>query len=186
MLRRIDVPTDIRLYRLHLTLQAALGWENSHLYEFKAGGSRWGMPDPDFDGGPRDARKARLIDILDGTTTGGPFKYVYDFGDNWQHTVTVDQVTDAAPGVLYPVLVEARGRCPPEDVGGPFSYPDFLEAIADPEHEQHAEMIAWVGEAFDPEVADVNALTAAVATLVKRWTRTTRASASAFRAKRAR
>jgi len=115
--RRIEVPLTIRLDRLHLVLQAALGWTNSHLYEIKAGGVGWGMPDPDFDNGPLDARKTRLTDVLQdvGIKT---LRYLYDFGDGWEHTVKVERVTEAVPGVTYPLLIDATGQCPPEDVGG--------------------------------------------------------------------
>jgi acyl-coenzyme A synthetase/AMP-(fatty) acid ligase len=51
---------DIRLDRLHLLIQAAMGWTNSHLYEIRAGDVGWGIPDPGWPDGPLDARKARL------------------------------------------------------------------------------------------------------------------------------
>ena len=151
-------------------LQAVLGWTDSHLYEIRAGGVGWGMPDLDFDEGPLDARKARLIDVLEdvGTKT---IKYLYDFGDGWEHTIKVERVTEAVPGTAYPVLLDARGRCPPEDVGGPGGYDEFLEALADPDHESHADTKAWAGRNYDPKVVDVEALAAAVAALAKAWTR---------------
>ena len=168
--RRLEVPLTIRLDRLHLVLQAALGWTDSHLYEIKTGGVGWGMPDPDFSDGPLDASKARLIDVLEdvGTKT---IKYLYDFGDGWEHTIKVERVTEAVPGVAYPVLIDARGRCPPEDVGGPWGYDEFLEALADPDHESHADMKVWAGRNYDPKVVDVEALAASVAALAKAWTR---------------
>jgi len=137
--RRVEVPLAIRLDRLHLVLQAAMGWTNSHLYEIRARDVGWGLPDPDFGDGPLDAKKARLIDVLEdaGTKT---VKYLYDFGDGWEHTVKVERITDAVPGIAYPVLINATGRCPPEDVGGPWGYDEFLDALADPAHENHAEM----------------------------------------------
>lgn len=168
--RRLEVPLTIRLDRLHLVLQAALGWTDSHLYEIKAGGVGWGMPDQDFGDGPLDARKARLIDVLEdvGTKT---IRYLYDFGDGWEHTIKVERVIEAVPGVAYPVLLDARGRCPPEDVGGPWGYDEFLEALADPDHEDHADTKTWAGRNYDPKVVDVEGLAAAVATLAKAWTR---------------
>ena len=80
VLRRIEVPLTIRLDRLHLVLQAAMGWTNSHLYEFRARDIGWGVPDPDFGDGPLDARKARLIDALEDVGVSA-LKYLYDFGD---------------------------------------------------------------------------------------------------------
>ena len=134
VLRRVEVPFDIRLDRLHLTIQAAMGWTNSHLYEIRAGGVGWSTPYPDADwaGDFIDARKARLEDI--GTKS---LQYLYDFGDGWEHTIKIERLIDPEPGILYPRLIEAKGHCPPEDVGGPWGYGEFLEAIADPSHERH-------------------------------------------------
>jgi hypothetical protein len=89
VLRWIEVPLTIRLDRLHLVLQAAMGWTNSHLYEFRARDIGWGVPDPDFGDGPFDARKARLIDALEEVGVS-PLKYPYDFGDGWEHTIRID------------------------------------------------------------------------------------------------
>lgn len=168
--RRVEVPLAIRLDRLHLVLQAAIGWTNSHLYEIRARDVGWGLPDPDFGDGPLNAKKARLIDVLEdaGTKT---IKYLYDFGDGWEHTVKVERITDAIPGVAYPVLINATGRCPPEDVGGPWGHDEFLHALADPAHENHAEMKDWIGEDFDPTAVDVEALADDVAALAKAWAR---------------
>lgn len=172
VLRRVEVPFDIRLDRLHLTIQAAMAWTNSHLYELRAGDVRWSTPYPDADwaGDFLDARKARLGDVLEdiGTKT---LKYLYDFGDGWEHTIKLERLADPEPGVLYPRLIEASGRCPPEDVGGPWGYAEFLEAIKDPEHERHAEFTEWIGDDFDPSVVDTDWLVEEVAALAKRWSR---------------
>ena len=85
VLRRIEVPLTIRLDRLHLVLQAAMGWTNSHLYEIRARDVGWGVPDPDWGEGPLDARKARLLDILE-DTGAKTLQYLYDFSDGWEHT----------------------------------------------------------------------------------------------------
>ncbi len=82
VVRRVEVPLTIRLDRLHLVLQAAMGWTNSHLYEIRARDVGWGIPDPDFGDGPLNASKARLIDVLEDVGTRS-LKYLYDFGDGW-------------------------------------------------------------------------------------------------------
>jgi len=130
--RRLEVPLSIRLDRLHLVIQAAMGWTNSHLYEIRAEDTGWRIPDPGWGGGPLDARQARLIDVLEdaGTKT---LKYLYDFGDGWEHSIKIERSIDPLPDVGYPRLIEAAGRCPPEDVGGPWGYAEFLEAISDPD-----------------------------------------------------
>ena len=131
VLRRIEVPADIKLDRLHLTLQAALGWTNSHLFEIRARDVGWGQPSPDWPDGPLDARKAKLIDVLEdaGTKT---LRYLYDYGDGWEHTIKVERMAPAEPDAVYPRLIEASGRCPPEDVGGPWGYGEMLEALKIP------------------------------------------------------
>ncbi len=166
ILRRIEVPFDIRLDRLHLTLQAAIGWTNSHLYEIRAGDVGWGMTDPDWGDGPLDARKARLVDALEDAKT---LRYLYDFGDGWEHTIKVERLIDAEPGLIYPRLIEATGRCPPEDVGGPWGYPEFLDAIHDPKHGRHAEFSEWIGDDFDPNFVDIGGLANEVTALAKAW-----------------
>jgi len=171
VVRRLEVPLTIRLDRLHLVLQAAMGWTNSHLYEIRARDVGWGVPDPHLGNGPLDASKARLIDVLEDVGVRS-LKYVYDFGDGWEHSVRIERVTDAVPGAIYPRLVEAVGRCPPEDVGGPWGYRAFLDAIADPDHEDHGDRLEWVGGPFDPTDAGVERLTQAVERLAKKWTRT--------------
>ena len=170
ILRRVQVPVTIRLDRLHLVLQVAMGWTNSHLYEIRARDVGWGMPNPDFGDGPLDASKARLIDVLEDVGARA-LKYLYDFGDGWEHSVRIERITDAVPGVTYPRLVEATGRCPPEDVGGPWGYREFLDAIADPDDEEHAERLEWIGGSFDPTTVDLQALTKAVNSLAKRSAR---------------
>ena len=170
VLRRIEVPADIKLDRLHLTLQAALGWTNSHLYEIRARDVGWGIPSPDWPDGPLDARKVKLIDVLEdaGTKT---LRYLYDYGDGWEHTIKVERMIPADTNIAYPRLIEASGRCPPEDVGGPWGYAEMLEALADPDHERHAEIREWVGDDFDPHAFDAEPLRANVAALAKRWSR---------------
>src|SRR6266567_3281083 len=172
VLRRIEVPFDIPLDRLHQTLQVAIGWTNSHLYEIRAGDVGWSTPHPGIDGADEflDARKARLGDVIEdvGTKT---LQYLYDFGDGWEHTIKIERIADAVPGVAYPRLVEAAGRCPPEDVGGPWGYADLLQAIDDPQHERHAELKDWIGGDFDPKTVDTDRLAEELAALAKQWSR---------------
>ena len=170
VVRRVEVPLTIRLDRLHLVLQAAMGWTNSHLYEFRARDTGWGVPDPYFADGPLDARKARLIDVVEDVGVRS-LKYFYDFGDGWEHTLRIERITEPVRGIAYPHLREATGRCPPEDVGGPWGYQEFLEAIADPKHERHSEFVTWIGDNFDPTAVNAERHARDIAALAKRWSR---------------
>ena len=129
-------------------------------------------PDQDWAGDFLDARKARLGDVLEdvGTKT---LKYLDDFGDGWEHTIKIERLIDPEPGTPYPRLIEAKGCCPPEDVGGPWGYAEFLEAIADPKHERHRELKEWLADDFNPHVVDVDVdrLSEDVAELAQSWSR---------------
>ncbi len=82
------------------------------------------------------------------------FEYEYDFGDSWSHDVLFEGCLQADPGCRYPLCLEGERACPPEDVGGTRGYLDFLEALADPDHEEHDTFRRWVGRRFDPESFD--------------------------------
>lgn len=173
VVRRVEVPLSIRLDRLHSVLQAALGWTNSHLWEFRAGETGWGIPDRDWGDGPNDAAKATLIGVLE-DTGARKLTYLYDFGDGWEHTIKIEYVVAPESGTVYPRLVEAVGRCPPEDIGGPPGYEEFLAAIRDPRHERHAEITEWHSADFDPAVVDVDKIQRVFAALARRWSRAPR------------
>lgn len=172
VLRRIEVPFDIRLDWLHLTIQAAMGWTNTHLYEIRARDVGWSTPDPyaGWTGDFLDARKARLDKVLADVGTK-KLRYVYDFGDGWEHTIKIERLIESEPGQLYPRLIEASGCCPPEDVGGPWGYAELLAAIDDATHERHADIDDWISNDFDPTVADIKSLADGVAALAKKWSR---------------
>lgn len=146
VMRRVVVPLSIRLDRLHTLLQVAMGWSGSHLWAILARDIEWGprATDGNIRDEPLDASKARLGDVLAdvGTKT---LKYVYDLGDGWQHTIKVERLFAGVLGLELPFLLEAIGRCPPEDVGGPSAYMELLAANVDPQHPRHAEAKELLG-----------------------------------------
>ena len=91
--------------------------------------------------------------------------YEYDFGDGWEHTVEVQKIVEPEPGVKYPVCLGGKNACPPEDCGGIWGYYEMLEAIADPKHERHEELLEWLGDRFDPDAFDREEVNAALAEL---------------------
>ena len=104
-----------------------MGWSGSHLWLIQVRDMTWGMADPD-DNDILPANRTVLIDLV-ADTGARSFDYIYDFGDDWRHTVKIETPTPSAPGVDYPLLLEATGRCPPEDCGGPWGYRDMLDAL---------------------------------------------------------
>ncbi len=173
VVRRIEVPLAMRLDDLHLAFQIAMGWENDHLYEFQAGRAAWGIPDPEVPRSAWDilaASEAVLADLL-AQAPRKSFNYLYDFGDGWSHSVSVEAVTEAASETGYPRLLDAEGRCPPEDCGGPYGYTRYLEAIGNRKHKRHKEMIEWRGPGFDPTALNAAAIRKELAALAKRIAR---------------
>lgn len=111
--RVIEVPLGIRLDRLHSVFQAALAWTDSHLWELTFGRTGFGIPDPEYGfGGPLDARKTTLAQAMEGMR-GKTFRYLYDFGDAWEHSVKIQGIAPADPHGCYPSLIEATGMRPP-------------------------------------------------------------------------
>lgn len=172
VVRTIAVPLDIRLDRLHTVFQAAFGWTDTHLWEMFFGRTGFGIPDFDYGfDGPLDARKSTLEEVL-ADTRRRTFRYVYDFGDNWEHSVRIESVAPADPQLSYPLLLAATGERPPEDSGGPFGYADLVEALGNPEHDYHEEATERLGEDHDPNAQpDTELIERDMADLAKAWLR---------------
>jgi hypothetical protein len=159
--RRVLVP-DCTLADLHHIIQVSMGWSDYHLHVFEIGGEQygdreqWDEPDPWGESEVKDERKLKLSRLAAGGIK--KFRYVYDMGDNWQHTIQLEKVLPAEAGVHYPRCTDGKRACPPEDCGGPWGYPGLLEALANPRHPEHADMLEWVGGEFDPEQFDAEAV----------------------------
>ena len=155
--RRIIVPETMTLGKLHDAIQAAMGWCDCHLHEIA--GERYGIPDPDFDWGVpvRSERRVRLVTALSGSKT---FRYTYDFGDGWEHRIKVEKVLPPDPALATPLCLAGANACPPEDVGGSPGYLDFVDAVSDPNHPEHDEMLDWCGGSFDPTAFDAQPVNA--------------------------
>lgn len=154
--RRIQVPADITLSRLHNILQVVMGWTDSHLHQFIVGEIYYGLPHPDWDFEVKDERRAKLYKIA--PQEKAKFTYEYDFGDDWLHTILVEKILTPEEGRQYPVCIKGKRACPPEDCGGVWGYESFLEAIRDPNHPEHDEMLEWIGGSFDSEAFDLVAI----------------------------
>ena len=152
--RRVLVPASSTLTQLHSVIQEAMGWWDCHLHGFRIGDERYTIPEPGggfmgMDQGEIDERKVRLHHVLG--AKGATAIYDYDFGDDWEHQVTVEKISMPESGVAYPVCVAGKRRCPPEDCGGVYGYYDLLAALKDPAHERHQELTEWIGSVPDPE-----------------------------------
>ena len=168
--RRVEVPLSLSLKGLHDVIQAVMGWESYHLHEFKVGDKRYGVPDPEWDDAPRilSAKSTKLASLIECGVR--KFGYVYDFGDDWRHTIRVEAVADADPGTEYPRFVEGERRGPPEDVGGIDGYYEFLEGMAKPRHQEHQRLLEWYGGPYDPDDIDLPMIASHIGQLARRRT----------------
>lgn len=145
-----------------------MGWTDSHLHDFEIDGVCYGQPSGEafFDMEQLDERKEHLGNCV---VQGDTFLYRYDFGDDWEHRVKVEKTERLATEPSSDAwLLAGKHACPPEDVGGPGGYQDFLETISDPESPEAQEMLEWVGEKFDSEHFDIENTKAAVLQISRR------------------
>jgi hypothetical protein len=157
--RRIQVPASYSFWGLHVAIQDAMGWFDCHLHEFRIvpdvqHGSvvRVGVPGEEFGDEP-PVRAGWTVPVSEVLVRGIlPLLYVYDFGDDWQHAVMYEGPAPKERGVTYPSYVSGARRCPPEDCGGPHGYAELLDAIRDPTHERHDELLEWLGGSFDADL----------------------------------
>jgi len=155
--RRFRVSGNITFYKLHRVLQEVMGWNNYHLYEFQVGELILGEPDPEYSGEIRNANRVKLSEIL--SREMDKFIYIYDFGDGWQHEVTVERILPSNEELRHAICVEGERACPPEDCGGIGGYSNLLKIIRNPAHERYKEIVEWLGGEFDPkrfDIAEVN------------------------------
>jgi hypothetical protein len=160
--RRIQVK-DCSLDKLHEHIQTAMGWTNSHLHQFMIGGVLHGDPELLCEGWqdeiqPVDSLHTRISTIVPENGKQLRFEYEYDFGDGWKHEILFEGCLRADRGARYPLCVDGARACPPEDVGGISGYEEYLDIMADPQHEEHESFRRWRGP-FDPEKCDADKAT---------------------------
>jgi hypothetical protein len=149
--RRIQVWEDTTLAQLHAILQIVMGWEDYHLHQFMIGRRLYSVPDPDdamYERKVSDESRVPLGEVV--PRVGTQFAYLYDFGDNWEHDLMLEAILLPDTTAQYPTCIGGERRTPPEDVGGTHGYEEYLAVLADPEHEEHDNMLQWRGP-FDPE-----------------------------------
>jgi hypothetical protein len=157
--RLIEVPTRYDFWQLHVAIQDAMGWTDSHLHVFRPGPPgpkriQIGIPDDNFAGddlvvpGWKHKIQEFLADVGDAT------EYEYDFGDSWEHDVRLEALLPRVKGRKYPRCVSGERACPPEDCGGVHGYKRLLEVLFDPQHPEFESTLTWLGPEFSPEAFD--------------------------------
>lgn len=172
--RRIAVPSQLTFYKLHKVIQKAFGWQDYHLFRFMdserslmsidwfAHSFEIGIPDPEDDQPVMNAKKTRISDVIPATRK---LKYIYDFGDYWEHVITFEKIDSSDS--KHTVLLGGEGACPPEDCGGPTGYEHVKIVLANPAHEEHEDMKTWIGlkrnQHWDPDHFDLESAALKVA-----------------------
>ena len=162
--RRLLVPSDLTLLQLHHVLQVAMGWDDSHMHEFRIQGQRYGTPDPIEQSfrGPQTIgeRTVRLSSVLGRVRSKA--LYIYDFGDDWQHQILVEKRLAPEPECGYPICIAGERQGPPEDCGGIYRFCELLDALDDPENQ---DVLDWLGEEYDPEAISIEEINRRLALL---------------------
>lgn len=169
--RRVVVSESLTFLQLHKVIQAAMGWEDCHMHEFELAAPRLriGTNSPGDLGFFGDSerllpeRTTRLADVLAGKRK---FRYWYDFGDDWWHTVIIEKRLPPDPTVPPAQLLAGEFSCPPEDCGGPPGYVDMMEIIATSDHPEREGIMNWLGP-FDPLAFDLERTAKDVARTVR-------------------
>ena len=150
--RRLKISSATDLAELHDIIQISMGWTDSHLHLFFAGRKYYGIPDPEFPDDTIPEKGIQIDSLL--KREKDSLDYVYDFGDGWDHKITLEKILPITPGETVPRCITGRRGCPPEDIGGIWGYEEFLKAYTDKSHPEHEEFVEWAGECFDPERFD--------------------------------
>lgn len=150
--RRVEVPLSSTLEQLHRVVQAVMLFEDCHLFEFDVDGSRYVMSSDDDDTPTEDAGRLSVQTMIARGIKA--FSYTYDFGDDWRHTIIIEQVNEANPEIVYPRFLAGARAAPPEDVGGVPGFENFVAAMTLTRHPDKARLRKWYGRSFDPEEID--------------------------------
>ena len=153
--RRLLIENNITFLTFHYIIQDAMGWENAHLFEFKAGHNRICEYYEEWDMGSdmKDAAEIMIDTVLN--KKGDKVLYTYDFGDGWEHQITVEKVETIDKSVHYPVCIKGKGNCPPEDCGGIWGFYSMLEALKDKKHPEYEHWRGWMEADYDPDNFDM-------------------------------
>jgi hypothetical protein len=163
--RRILIASDADLGLFHYILQDVMGWTDSHLHQFIAGGVMYSTPDDEFADEIgmeiRDESKYKLSQVL--KKEKASLTYEYDFGDSWEHKIVLEKILPHDDSIQTPSCIKGKRACPPEDCGGVWGYENLITIIQDPKHPEYEEMREWLAEDFDPEHFDLDEINEALA-----------------------
>lgn len=154
--RQIQVPETYSFWDLHVAIQDVMPWQDYHLHRFEIVDPctkmkvEIGIPDEEWmDSKELPGWEQKIADYF--SMENNSADYIYDFGDDWYHKIKLEKILARDKNINYPVCVAGERACPPENCGGVCGYENLLQAIKNPKHEQHRELLEWIGGKFDPE-----------------------------------
>lgn len=153
--RTLLIPSTITLDNLHIVLQIAMGWTNSHLHQYVSGHEIYSLPDDEFDYDfeIKDESQFKVSQLL--KKEKDTLQYEYDFGDGWLHKIVLEKILPFDTSTVLPRCIRGKRNCPPEDCGGVWGYNELLETLQDPSDPEYQELTEWLGEEFDPEYFNI-------------------------------
>ncbi|OGV99380.1 MAG: hypothetical protein A2Z59_03005 [Nitrospinae bacterium RIFCSPLOWO2_02_39_17] len=158
--RRFLIESNENLYKLHQVTQVVMGWTNSHMHQYRQNKLYYGTPgkesESDFGFKTLDEKKYKINQVMDKPRT--KIIYEYDFGDSWDHDLILEKTLTKDEKFNYPICLDGAMACPPEDCGGLGGYYNLLDIIKNPEHEEHEEMMEWLGGEFNPGEFDLESI----------------------------
>jgi hypothetical protein len=174
--RRLQVPGDAKLDWLHAVIQVATGWTNSHLHQFNVreacySDTRHHSAEFEDDQEILEERTFSLRQIA--PRDQDVFRYEYDFGDSWEHEITVEKILPNTADCSSARCLDGARACPPEDCGGIPGYEDLLKILKNRKHPEHKRMKEWLGRPFDAAAFDVEKTNLCLRKL--KWPRATEA-----------
>jgi len=148
--RRFLIEPNANLFELHQAIQNIMGWTNSHMHQYRKGKIFYSKLDEE------DENKFKIFQVFD--KLKAKLAYEYDMGDGWEHILVLEKILPREDKIKYPICLEGAMACPPEDCGGIYGYYNLLEIIKNPDHEEHEDMMEWMGDDFDPEEFNLDAI----------------------------
>lgn len=143
------MPDHFTLEELHQVIQKCFDWEQYHLYAFEHLGERYDDDNPKL-------LSKKLCELH--LKEKGQLGYIYDFGDDWEHKLCLEKIITKEKEKIYPCCTAGNMTAPPEDSGGVWGYENKLAILADDNHEEYEDILEWMGEDFDPDAFDRDAV----------------------------
>ena len=150
--RQFLVHQDASFSELHKIIQIIMGWKNYHLYEFNIEGYRIGVLDENETGyGSDRLLDSNAVTLKDVIANQDSFEYLYDFGNNWKHQIEIENFLKIDPTIIYPICIDGRLNCPPEDCGGIHFFYHCMDVLKDKKSQEHKQIVEWFPKNFDEE-----------------------------------